>query len=217
MTAPAHTSANKPAPARLPGAGGSRRRVSRAEQLERRKLVLGLMSNHIPDEDIVAQCDKKFGMTRAAAKRLIRECEHALHEQSKALLPVLKSKAVNRLHAHIVKAAKDGSWNAVAALEGRLARIQGTEAPVELNVNVEAEVRESVVALLSTLPPATVATLAQQGAQLLQGDNGAALLGPPAPASLQGGIAAPQAAQDAPAPPGGPLALPSPAKPPAGG
>lgn len=173
----------------LRGTGGRRPKVTRAEALERRHFVLQLMCNHVPDERIVAECAKKYQMTTSASRALIRKCEAQLVDESKEHLPVLKSKAVNRLHRWLASAAKDKSWNAVSSLERTLAKIQGTESAVELHVNVDAEVRESVVHLLSNMPPHRLQELAQQGAAML------AQQGAPTPPHLP----------PAPHPPGGAL------------
>lgn len=163
----ADASVNKPDPQATPHTRGDRRRVAKLEQLERRKLLMGFMVNRIDPEQVYREMHERFGMTRRAVTRLRLELERAMAADGQELLPVLKGKTVNRLHAHIIKATRDGSWNAVASLERLLSDVQGTREAVQVNVNVDATVREAVVHLLAAAPPAELDALAAQGAALL--------------------------------------------------
>ena len=162
---------------RTRAAAARRSRISKVEQLERRKVLIGLMVNRIDPLEVERQMHDRFGMKPRQVKRLQRELERDLQEEGKELLPLLKAKAVNRLHAHIIKASRDASWNAVSSLERVLADIQGTREPVQVNVRVDARVQEAVVHLLSSVPPEQLDALAAQGAALLTHGGQA----PPAP------------------------------------
>jgi len=124
---------------------------SQVESVERRKVLLHLLENRVSVDEQRAVCAARFAMKPAQVDRLRKLLEAELLESDRELLPLTRAKQVGRLHAHIQGARRDKSWNAVAALERTLAQVQGTLEPVQVNVSVEATVRDAVGAVLAGL------------------------------------------------------------------
>lgn len=166
-------------PAKRAGAGGKRRKVSPEEAASRRAAILGLLSNHVDRDEIVLQMRGRFNgsrlndgtqttsMTKAAVHRLVREVESQFHELDKEQLPLVRQKQIARIRDDIRLARKDKSWNAVAALERLLAQVQGTLEPPTLNINVNAEIRDSVSGVLAQMTPEAIEQLAYEQLALM--------------------------------------------------
>jgi hypothetical protein len=124
---------------------------SPVESVERRKVLLHLLENRVSRDEQRTVMSARFAMKPGAVDRLRGILEAELLDSDRELLPLTRAKQVGRLHAHIQGARRDKSWNAVAALERTLAQVQGTLEPVQVQVSVEATVRDAVGAVLSGL------------------------------------------------------------------
>lgn len=153
-----------------------RRKIQPQERLDRRKLMAQLLANHVDREEIVAIMVRQFQMPRQTTEALIRATYREWAEEEVERRPFYRSAAIKRIQAHIVQASKAKAWNAVAALERTLAEIQGTREPVEHHVQIDANIREAVVGLLTQMPEADIERLA--------GKYRAHQVGAPAPAQL---------------------------------
>lgn len=127
---------------------------SKLEQHERRKAMVVLDANRMSLDDMVEAMTKRFPtMTATAVRRLRDEVREELVDLDKEALPLIKQRQLTRLHRQIVKAEKSESWNAVAALERTYAAVAGTLEPLQVNVNVDATLREAVTHVLAGLTP----------------------------------------------------------------
>jgi hypothetical protein len=133
-------------PMSLPGAGlsGSRASLGPPEQLKRR--------TNTSDELIARVMNQEYQMLEHEVEVLKMQVLERMLSESDHRKPFKKSMAERRLSAHIAKAAKRGAWGAVAALEGQLARIQGTEEATETKVTVNARMQTATLHILSGMP-----------------------------------------------------------------
>lgn len=141
----------------------ARRKPGVFEIAERRRVALGILANNVPREMACELLGRQFGMTRGASRRLLDKITHELVDADRESLPLVKAKQVSRLHAHIVDARRDKSWNAVAALERLLSQVQGTLEPMQLRVNVDVQVRDAVAGFLSSLSRPQLDSLLTEG------------------------------------------------------
>jgi hypothetical protein len=139
--------------------------LSRLEHAERKKLMHQLVLNHVPFDSITQTFRNRYqtSVSVAAIRRLKDLVERELIDMDRELIPLLKQKQVSRLHEHIIKAKAANSWNAVVSAERLLAQIQGTLVPLQINVNVEATVRESVAHVLGGFSKAQLMALLTTG------------------------------------------------------
>jgi hypothetical protein len=129
------------------------------EKHERRKMLLQLLASGVDRREIVEVMRQKRGMTKGAVLALLGRVEDELREEDREVTPLIRAKQVRRLHTHIARAVSDKSWNAVASLERLLAQVRGTMEPVQVNVNIDATVREAVVHVLGAMPPDALSAL----------------------------------------------------------
>jgi hypothetical protein len=141
-------------PMSLPGAGlsGSRASLGPPEQLKRRTTMETLLVNNTSDELIARVMNQEYQMLEHEVEVLKMQVLERMLSESDHRKPFKKSMAERRLSAHIAKAAKRGAWGAVAALEGQLARIQGTEEATETKVTVNARMQTATLHILSGMP-----------------------------------------------------------------
>ena len=108
----------------------------------------------------------RFAMTRRATDKLARLVYQQWHQEDTDRRPHQKQAAIRRLQDHVLGARKAGNWNAVMQGERLLAQIQGTLEPVEVHINVDAEIRETVAVLLTQLPQERIDAMAEKALQL---------------------------------------------------
>lgn len=171
----------------------SRRRLSRADRSLAKKLVASLELQRAPRSewrDTIARVsgDPKLGrieplrLTEAQVESVRAEVLDELLALDREALPLLKQKQVQRLHGHISKAEKAQSWNAVASLERLLAQVQGTLEPLQVNVHVDAQVRDAVAGVLGSMSAAQLDALLTTG-ELVPDDAAPAALPAASPVS----------------------------------
>jgi hypothetical protein len=118
-------------------------------------MVRGLLSSGAPRSLVIRTLREKLGITEGQALAAYgRVCQDA-REEFEESRPNLKAEQVARLRTDLAKmrSAKEGtvSYRAIAQHEALLARITGTVEPVKMDVSVEANVREALVAVVGTL------------------------------------------------------------------
>ena len=128
----------------------------------RRRLIISMLADGHDDIRIREEMTLRFGMSptavRSLQKRVLNEWSAADVERR----PHEKRLQVRRILRHI-QAAKDAKQHsAVASFEELLAQINGTLEPVEVHVQAEATVRESVMVVLAQMKPDRVQRLADQ-------------------------------------------------------
>lgn len=141
-------------PVALPGAGGmsGARGMAASDMLRKRNAMLGLLKNNVGDDVIARVMQQEFNMTDSESEVLKQQVLERALSESEHRKPYKKSLAEQRISEHIVKASKRGAYGAVAALEGQLARIQGTEEAVETKLTVNARVQTAVLHILQGMP-----------------------------------------------------------------
>lgn len=142
-------------PIGLPGAGlsGSRAAgIGPSDMLKRRSTMETLLKSNVTDDMIARVMMQEFNMTDSESEVLkAKVLEHLLSE-SEHRKPFKKALAEKRISDHIAKASKRGAYGAVAALEGQLARIQGTEEPTETKLTVNARLQTATLHILQGMP-----------------------------------------------------------------
>ena len=141
---------------------GRKRSVGRAERLKRSQLISALLANGTDHTNIYAICAEQFGMTKQATTRMCGRVLDTWAQDEEAQRPQYKRAAMRRIHGHIAASKKAGKWSSVAQFENLLARIQGTLEPLEVNVNLEATVRESVLHVVSSMDADRLHELAER-------------------------------------------------------
>lgn len=99
-------------------------------------------------------------MTTNAINALVPHVFKEWADEDTARRPHQKRAAVKRMHSHIAAARAAKNWNAVASLERLLAQMQGTLEPIEINVNLDATIRESVINVVAMASPERIRDLA---------------------------------------------------------
>ncbi len=144
-------------PIALPGAGLSGARgaavgMAASEELKRRNAMEGLLKNNVGDDVIFRVMMQEFNMTDSESEVLKEQVLARALSESEHRKPFKKALAEKRISDHIAKASKRGAYGAVAALEGQLARIQGTEEPVESKLTVNARLQTATLHILQGMP-----------------------------------------------------------------
>lgn len=133
--------------------------------LKRRQLLGQLLANGLAEEDIVVVClDPKHELGFKRRGQVLHELTVVKHAWAKAdqdAAPRLKAMATRRILDHIAKARSKGAWAAVATLERTLADIQGTKAPIRVEVDVTEAQRVALAGALAAMPIDRVLELAQ--------------------------------------------------------
>lgn len=155
-----------------------RRWVDKAERIERRQAMHQLIAHAIPRREVVDAMRAKFSMTQAATLRLHSMCITQMAEDEAERRPHYKAQAIRRLHAHVRDAKKRGNFTAIASLERLLAQIEGTLEPVEINVTLDATVRESIAVVLAHTTPERLTQLADVARALREAGQLPALAAP---------------------------------------
>ena len=149
-------------------------RPSEAILLKRRRVLSQLLAQGLPDEDIVQLAlDPKLELafaTPAAVLKAIARCKDSWASQDAEQQPRLKGAATRRILDHISKAKAQSKWAPVAQLEHLLAGIQGTLAPIRIEVDTTEAQRHALAGAIATMTPAHVLELAAKQRMLEQAD-----------------------------------------------
>lgn len=149
------------APIALAGAGlsGPRESISPKEAAKRRGFMSKLLVNGASDDEVRSVMKKEFGLDEHEADLLADQVAERMLQESAKKKPYKKAMAEKRLHGHIARAAARNAWGAVGVLEGQLARIQGTEEPIETNIKVDARLQQATLTVLGQMSPEQVQEL----------------------------------------------------------
>ena len=152
-------------PARLDGTTAVQTFVSPDEARRRREVMSGMLAAGLSMDRIIIQMGLEkvtlpngteqdgFAMSEDQVVRLINEVRGVWEQEDLERAVYNKSAAVRRHQDHIQKASKKGQWPAVAMLETNLARIQGTNEPLEIHVNDDSRVNDALVRVLGMANP----------------------------------------------------------------
>lgn len=152
-------------------------RLSKADTEALEQMVEALMINGVSDErQLVAVRDRFPTVTKAKLIRLHSKLRAGWMEQDKQARPHNKYTAQRRIYGHIAKAQKDGAHGSVASLERLLSDIQGTRDPVEVNLNVDATVSESIMHVVANLSTSEMDAMVREQARLKAGGTPSNLL-----------------------------------------
>lgn len=108
----------------------------------------------------------RFRMTPTAVKSLQKRVLDEWSSSDVERRPHEKRLQVRRILRHIASAREANQHSAVASFEKLLAQINGTLEPVEVHVQAEATVRESVMVVLAQMKPDRVRRLADEHRRL---------------------------------------------------
>lgn len=138
------------------GGGEPNKRVDRAvvtleQRRERLEVIEQLMIRGISAGKIEKACAEKFGMKKPAVDRYMAALREQWAEEERLSRPTNKATAQRRIYQHIQKAREAENWAAVSSLERLLSDIQGTKEALEVNVNVDASVREATLHVVANL------------------------------------------------------------------
>jgi hypothetical protein len=144
---------------------GPRVAVSAKEAKERRMMLADAMSNGLSFDEITEVMFTHFGMNTDQVKALMDKVKRQLQTEFDENSALHRATASRRIHRHIIEARKKGQFSAVANLEGQLARIQGTEAHQQVQINADIKMQGAVVQLLGSLTQAQLNELVAEELQ----------------------------------------------------
>ena len=151
-------------PLPMPSAGlsGARPAVAPPEAAKRRSTMATLLVNGLSDEEIARAMASEYGMGEDECEVLRVQVAERMMAESDARKPFKKSMAEKRIHRHIASASKRGAWGAVANLEAQLARIQGTEEPLEQRITTDVRLQTATLQVLGSLSNEQVEALVSE-------------------------------------------------------
>ena len=168
-------------PRRIPGtkAPGPIEKVPTDESRRRRIVLSRLLATGKPDDEIfqimgltrMPDGTPGFGMSPNGVRKLISEVYATWGEEDSSRKPHLKSAARRRIYKHMEKAISDSQWSAVSNFEKTLARIEGTEEPLETHNTIDINITEAALLVLGEADPVAVRQLIESERALL-GDGG---------------------------------------------
>lgn len=161
------------------------RNVQKNERIKRRQALSALLAGGVPREEMDQLMARDHGMTVHAVSALLSQVVKGWADEELERRPQWKRAAMRRMHGHIAAARGAKNWSAVAQLERLLAQMQGTLEPLEINVNLDATVRESVINVVAMATPERIDQLAALALRL----RTAARLPMPSPARVVQAVA----------------------------
>jgi hypothetical protein len=140
------------------GGGEPNKRMERVvvtveQRRERLEVIEQLMIRGIGTSKIEKACADRFGMNKGAVARYMSHLREQWADEERQSRPTNKATAQRRIYQHIQKAREADNWAAVASLERLLSDIQGTKEALEVNLNVDANVREATLHVIANLTP----------------------------------------------------------------
>jgi hypothetical protein len=135
------------------------------DQKQREKIRLAcdaLVIASVPISEAVPVIRDKFNLTDQQANSEIDRSLERLLSESERLRPFNRATAERRILGHIRNASKRNQYTAVANLEARLAEIQGTAAPTEHRVQIDARLTQASLNILGAMNQEEVEELIQE-------------------------------------------------------
>jgi hypothetical protein len=124
-------------------------------------MLSALLAAAVPREQVEQQMAVQFGMTAYAVNKLTQEVLKSWGDDEAEQKPHYKRAAIKRIIGHIAAARAAKQYSAVSSLERLLAQIQGTMEPIEIHVNLDATVRESVLHVVAEMTPERLRAMAE--------------------------------------------------------
>lgn len=142
------------APARIDQSPGLYPHVTPQESARRQQVLARLLVSWYSAEEIYAVMGKQFGMTAKAVDLLETAICKGWASEDNRRSPYFKNAARRRLLRHTEKAAEDHAWGAVFKGEELISKIEGTQAPMALDVRSTSDVHHThaFVRLMNDMP-----------------------------------------------------------------
>ena len=143
------------APARIDQSPGLYPHVTPQEALRRRQSLARVLVSWYSSEDIYDAMRRQYGMTPKAVDLLEMEICKSWASEDNRRSPYFKNAARRRLLQHTKGAAEDRAWGAVFKGEELISKIEGTQAPLAVDVHTTGDVHHThaFARLLNDLPP----------------------------------------------------------------
>lgn len=153
------------------GGGEPNKRIVRAsvtleQKRERLDVIEQLMIRGVGTNKIEKACAERFGMTKGAVARYVAHLREQWAEEERQARPTNKATAQRRIYQHIQKARDADNWAAVASLERLLSDIQGTKEAIDINLSIDADVREAAIHVITSLTPEQRAEILEEQRKL---------------------------------------------------
>lgn len=140
--------------------GGSRPVITAKEAKARRVALRGMFVAGLQLDQITEEMSKPpFNMIEDDVLSLLERVKKDLVNEYDNRTPFNKAAASERISKHIVKAAAEKQFGAVANLEGQLAKIQGTEEPIQTHLTIDHQIQQKALHILSLKTPAELQEL----------------------------------------------------------
>ena len=142
------------APARIDQSPGLYPHVTPQESAQRQQVLARLLVSWYSSEEIYAVMSKKFGMTNKAVDLLEVEICKSWASEDNRRKPYFKNAARRRLLRHVEKAAEDHAWGGVFKGEELLSKIEGTQAPLAIDMHTSGEIQHThaLARMLNDIP-----------------------------------------------------------------
>jgi hypothetical protein len=142
------------APARIDQSPGLYPHVSPQEALARRQAMASMMESWSSPDLIYKAMKKQFGMTDKAIQLLEMEICKIWMEEDKRRHPYLKFKRIKQLERSIGNAERDGAWPSVMKGSELLSKMEGTQAPLAVDVHTSGEIQHThaLARMLNDIP-----------------------------------------------------------------
>ena len=141
------------------GLGGTKMTISPRDARQRRVMMTDLVSNNLSLDEMLEAMSDKFGMDAEAVIELKQRVCTQLQKEYEDNKSTHKAMANRRISKTIVKAGVARQFGAVAQLEAQLSKIQGTEAPIEQHITLDATVQTATMTILGEMDPAQIQVL----------------------------------------------------------
>lgn len=140
------------------GGGEPNKRIERAlvtleQRRERMEVIEQLMIRGVGATKIAKACADRFGMSKPAVSRYMDKLREQWADEERSSRTTNKATAQRHIYQHIQKARDSGNWGAVAAFERLLSEIQGTKEALEVNMNIDASIKEATLHVVASLSP----------------------------------------------------------------
>jgi hypothetical protein len=141
-------------PARIDQSPGTYPHVTPQESAKRQQVLARLLVSWYSAEEIYTVMGKQFGMTPKAVDLLETVICKGWASEDNRRSPYFKNAARRRLLRHTEKAAEDRAWGAVFKGEELISKIEGTQAPLAMDIHTTGEINHahSFARLLNDLP-----------------------------------------------------------------
>jgi hypothetical protein len=131
------------APARIDQSPGVYPHVTPQEASKRRQVLARLLLSGYSSDEIYVVMNKQFGTTEKAVDLLEVEICKSWASEDNRRSPYFKNAARRRLLRYTEKAAEDHAWEPVFKGEELISKIEGTQAPIAMDVHTSGEIQHT--------------------------------------------------------------------------